>query len=70
MHSLKCYIARQANLLLGREGSLWQHENCDHVVRDEVERERIIIHVLNNLVKAGLVQHWEEGKWPYCKYAV
>jgi REP element-mobilizing transposase RayT len=66
MHSLKRYTARQANLLLGREGSFWQHENYDHVVRDEAEWRRIITYVLNNPVKAGLVQHWKE--WPYCKH--
>ena len=68
MHSLKRYTARQANLLLGREGSFWQHENYDHVVRDEAERRRIITYVLNNPVKAGLVQNWEEWEWTYCKY--
>lgn len=68
MHSLKRYTARQANLLLGREGSFWQHENYDHVVRDEAEWRRIITYVLNNPVKAGLVQHWKEWPWSYCKH--
>jgi putative transposase len=70
MHSLKRYTARQANLLLGREGSFWQSENYDHVVRDEAEWRRIITYVLNNPVKAGLVQHWEEWPWSYCKHPV
>jgi len=70
MHSLKRYTARQANLLLGREGSFWQHENYDHVVRDEAEWRRIITYVLNNPVKAGLVQHWKEWPWSYCKHPV
>jgi putative transposase len=68
MHSLKRYTARQANLLLGREGSFWQDENYDHVVRDEAEQQRIITYVLNNPVKAGLVRHREEWKWAYCRY--
>jgi REP element-mobilizing transposase RayT len=67
MHSLKRYTARQANLLLGREGNFWQHENYDHVVRDEAELRRIITYVLNNPVKAGLAQRWEDWKWAYCK---
>lgn len=70
MHSLKRYTARQANLLLRREGSFWQHENYDHVIRDEAEWRRIITYVLNNPVKAGLVQHWEEWPWSYCKHPV
>lgn len=68
MHSLKRYTARQANRLMGREGSFWQHENYDHVVRDEAELQRIVSYVLNNPVKAGLVQHREEWKWTYCRY--
>ncbi|GIK43684.1 MAG: hypothetical protein BroJett011_75170 [Chloroflexota bacterium] len=68
MHSLKLYTGRRANLLLEREGDFWQHENYDHVVRNEAERERIILYVVNNPVKAGLVHHWQEWPWTYCKY--
>jgi putative transposase len=68
MHSLKLYTARESNLLLGREGQFWQHENYDHFVRDEAELRRIIRYVLNNPVKAGLVECWEDWKWSYCKY--
>jgi putative transposase len=68
MHSLKLYTAGESNLLLGREGQFWQHENYDHVVRDEAELRRIIWYVLNNPVKAGLVECWEDWKWSYCKY--
>ena len=60
LHSLKRYTARQANLLLEREGSFWQHESYDHVVRGEAERERIVAYVLNNPVKAELVDRWKE----------
>lgn len=70
MHSLKRYTARQANLMLGRGGDFWQHENYDHVVRDEAEWHRIITYVLNNPVKAGLVKQWDEWPWTYCKQAV
>lgn len=68
MHSLKRYTARQANQLLGREGSFWQHENYDHVVRDRAEWRRIVLYVLNNPVKAGLVEHWDDWPWTYCKH--
>ena len=68
MHSLKLYTASESNLLLGREGQFWQHENYDHVVRDEAELRRIIWYVLNNPVKAGLVECWEDWKWSYCKF--
>ncbi|MDO7851315.1 REP-associated tyrosine transposase [Hymenobacter convexus] len=59
---LKGYSSRLANQLLGRSGSFWQAESYDHVVRVG-ELERIIHYVLENPVKAGLVDDWE--KWPY-----
>ena len=68
MQGLKGSTAYQANLLLGRRGSFWQHESYDHGVRDEGERRRIIAYVLNNPVKAGLVQHWQDWPWSYSKY--
>jgi putative transposase len=68
MHSLKRYTARESNLILGRNGIFWQHENYDHFVRDAAELERIIKYVLHNPVKAGLVDDWKQWKWSYCKY--
>ena len=68
MHSLKLHTALEANKILGREGSFWQHENYDHYVRNEDELERIIKYVIYNPVKAGLVDDWKNWKWTYCKY--
>ncbi|KUG08018.1 REP-associated tyrosine transposase [Solirubrum puertoriconensis] len=63
LRELKGRTARQANLLLGREGAFWQPESYDHVVRNGEEMQRIIAYVLENPVKAGLVADWQ--KWPY-----
>ncbi len=68
LHSIKLYTARRANRILGREGQFWQHENYDHVVRGEPELNRIVRYVLNNPVKAGLVESWDEWAWSYCKW--
>ncbi len=68
MHNIKRNSAKQANKFLDRSGIFWQHENYDHYVRDEGELERIIKYVLNNPVKAGLVDDWEKWKWSYCKF--
>jgi REP element-mobilizing transposase RayT len=68
LQSLKRHTARQSNLILGRAGAFWQDESYDHVIRDEKELERIIKYVLNNPVKAGLVDGWNKWKWSYCKY--
>ena len=37
-------------------------------MRDEDEWRRIVWYVLNNPVKAGLVQEWREWPWTYFKY--
>jgi putative transposase len=62
LQSLKGYTARQANLLLGRQGDFWQHESYDHVVRDAAELDRIVNYVLENPKRAGL-----DAKWVYCR---
>jgi REP element-mobilizing transposase RayT len=68
MHSLKRFTARKANQLLNRTGQFWQHENYDHLVRDEAEFGRIIYYVVQNPVKVGLVDHWRDWEWTYCRY--
>jgi putative transposase len=63
LQSLKRHTARQANRILGRQGAFWQSESYDHVVRDEAELERIVEYVINNPVKAGLI---DDGlSWPW-----
>jgi putative transposase len=67
MQSLKRHTARQANIILGREGSFWQGESYDRVIRDNDEYIRTVNYVLENPVKAGLVSRWEDWRWTYCK---
>lgn len=62
LQCLKSYTATQANKLLGRSGAFWQAESYDHVVRNG-ELERILAYVIENPVKAGLVENWQQ--WPY-----
>ena len=61
--SVKTYSAKQVNAHLGRTGRFWQREYYDHVVRNEKELRNIIAYVLENPVKAGLCETWEQ--WPY-----
>jgi REP element-mobilizing transposase RayT len=68
MHSLKRKTAWDANSLLGRKGPFWQHESYDHFVRDLAELERIVRYVLDNPVRAGLVESWDLWPWTYWKY--
>ena len=65
MQSLKGYTAFKANRLLGREGQFWAHESYDHWIRDDVEWQRIVAYVLNNPLKAGYVERWQDWKWSY-----
>jgi REP element-mobilizing transposase RayT len=65
--SIKKFTARRINKLLDRSGTLWQDESDDHVIRDSNELERTIWYVLNNPVKAGLVDSWKKWSWTYCK---
>ena len=70
MHSLKGFTAVTANRILGREGQFWQHGSYDHFVRDESELARLRLYVLNNPVKAGLVEVAEDWPWSYARWWV
>lgn len=63
MRLLKGRTARFCNQILGRSGPFWADESYDHVVRNEKEYQRIIAYIVDNPVKAGLVQDWSD--WPY-----
>jgi REP element-mobilizing transposase RayT len=65
MQRLKRYTAVQSNRALGREGSFWETESYDHIVR-QGEFDRILAYILNNPVKAGLVSEWNQWQWTYC----
>ena len=69
MQSLKGYTARKANQLLDRSGAFWHHESYDHCVRTPNEWQRIVSYVLNNPVKAGLVDEWKKWRWSYYRFA-
>jgi REP element-mobilizing transposase RayT len=64
---LKGSTARLCNLALERGGEFWHHESYDHYIRDDEELYRIIEYILNNPVKAGLVENWQQWKFSYLK---
>jgi len=55
LHSWKTFTAKQANKMLGREGTFWQAEYYDHVIRNEEELAHAIEYALWNPERAGLV---------------
>ena len=59
LHSCMSYTAKRANSILGQEGSFWQREYYDHLVRDEADFDRVVAYLLDNPAKAGL------SDWPW-----
>lgn len=63
---LKGASAREANKLLGLTGQpFWQDESYDRLVRSRQEFERIENYILQNPMRAGLVESAEE--YPWCR---
>ena len=65
MQSIKRVSAYKINLKLKRNGSFWQSESYDHIVRDDEELLEIINYTLLNPVKAGIVENWKDYKNNY-----
>jgi REP element-mobilizing transposase RayT len=66
MQSIKGKTARICNQHLGRTGQFWEHENFDRVIRSG-RFDSTVRYVLNNPVKAGLVNSWKDWKWSYLR---
>ncbi len=62
-HSWKSYSALKCNKLLKRNGSFWQREYFDHLVRSEGSLRKIIQYIAENPRKAGL------RDWPWVEVA-
>lgn len=62
-HSIKSYSSHEINKRLGLEGSVWEDESFDHVVRDQAAFEEKLLYIRMNPVKAGLVERAEDYKW-------
>ena len=61
---LKGFTSHQANKVLDSRGrAFWQDESYDHLVRSDVEFERIRTYIEQNPVTAGLVAAAEQFQW-------
>ncbi len=65
MGSFKRHTAKECNIILKRTGQFWQHENYDHVIRNHQELINTVSYIINNPVKAGLVDNSENWEWNY-----
>ncbi len=56
LHSWKSFTANAINKHLGRSGALWRDESYDHMVRNEVEMERIEDYILRHTEQGAYAQ--------------
>ena len=70
MRRHKGYTARQCNRLLGREGKFWQEETFDRLIRGWDDFHQKVYYVLDNPVKARLVDQWVKWSYIYCHSAL
>ncbi|HPR18418.1 MAG TPA: transposase [Candidatus Cloacimonadota bacterium] len=65
MFSMKSYTANECNKILDRTGQFWLHESYDHYIRDSEDYEFHVNYILQNPVKANLVNCWQDwhGTW-------
>jgi REP-associated tyrosine transposase len=65
LHSVKRHSARTINQLRGAQGSLWQDERYDRIMRDENEFLEKWNYIRNNPVKLGLADQPKKYPWLY-----
>jgi REP element-mobilizing transposase RayT len=70
MHSLKSYTAKQVNALLNRQGSLWQDQYHEHAIRKDENLNEVVLYMLHNPVRAGLVEDFHDYPFWYCRWSV
>lgn len=67
MRRIKGASGRYLNELLNLEGQFWEKESYDHFARSDEELQRIISYTIQNPVKAGLVENWDNHPHTYLK---
>lgn len=60
MKRIKGASARYSNQELERSGPFWEKESFDMFIRNEKMLNNVIGYILNNPVKAGIVNKWED----------
>jgi thiamine-phosphate pyrophosphorylase len=66
LKGMKGVSARLVNQSRDKQGSVWQDESCDRIVRDQAEFDEKLQYMLNNPVKRGLVEDpWTYDGWYY-----
>ena len=68
MKRIKGPSGKYANKLLGKEGRFWEKESYDMYIRNEKMLNNVISYILQNPVKAGMVDSWELYPGNFYKY--
>lgn len=64
------FTARKINEVPHRRGPVWQRPYHDHAVRREEDLNAVIGYLLNNPVRAGLVEGSHDYPFRYCRREV
>jgi len=70
IHSFKSFTANKINGLLGRSGQFWQEQYHDHAIRKDEVLNDVVLYLLNNPVRAGLVKDFHDWPFWYCRWGV
>jgi len=70
IYTWKRFTANEINKHLGRIGALWQKDYYDILLHDQQSIFNTIEYILNNPVKAVLVDNWEQWKGNYVNYRI
>ncbi|MEE4266300.1 MAG: hypothetical protein V2I56_26670, partial [Desulfobacteraceae bacterium] len=62
------YTAKRINKLLQKEGPFWQRHYHDHAVRQAEDLHSMVIYVLHNPVRAGLINDFHDYPFWYCRW--
>jgi len=65
LKQIKGSTSRYINLFLHRSGQFWERESFDIYIRNEKMLNNVISYTLNNPMKAGIVENWEDFRGNY-----
>lgn len=74
LKNMKGFVARQTNKILNREGTFWEPESYDRIIRDEEHLYRVVQYIGRNARIAGLPEscwhrwlcpEWRDAGWQF-----
>ncbi len=68
LKSWKSYTAKEANNILGKQGTFWAEDYFDRFIRDETHFRRVVRYIENNPVKARFVRASKDWVWSSARY--